>query len=262
MKNEVKIPFQKKQMKAKLATLTLLAGVCLFAGCSQENANDKQVADALNCLDHATNASTADVCVAKVSGIQTPQAYLIRCSADFIAQGLTGSRLATAFQQQKGSTVGGSNQTIAMAAYLVFDSSITNHTAAITTSDCNQSNEPSVIGLASMVSVATNLAQAASALGGPSFSNLNPSNIGSFDPTAIKTVADSLYADLQSGHPIQASVDAENAIGQAAITAQAAYCSPGSSFVGQDVCNKLNNAIQAGNNIPTNIGFTLLGLLQ
>lgn len=242
----------------KSSILMLAALPVALSGCSRENESDRAVASALACLDVATDATSADACVQKVEGIETSQAYLIRCSADFIAQGLTGTRLATAFQQQKNPASGGSNQTVAMAAYLVFSPSITAHTAEITVDNCNKSGVPSVIGLSAMVSVATTIATMTGSLP----TNLDPSNPGSFDPEALKQSVSNLLQNAQNNPNDPTVVAQETAIGQAALSAQTAYCGAGSSLSTQDVCTKLNAAISTSSGDAANIGFTLLQQLN
>ncbi len=240
---------------SRLITLSLTcATMVLLAACSKENSNDQALGAAVSCLDTAQTATQADSCSAMVSGQSTAQAYLVRCSANLIAQGLTGTRLSSAFQNMNSSSGSGTstNQTAAMMSYFVFAQNLPNDTADITNTNCGLSNVASLAGLASLIDAATILATAASGgvLAGSAYDPSSPS----FNPALLQTAAASLYA---SNNP---TTNAQ--IGTLAQTAQSSYCSTGSALATQNVCTQLNNAISNGSGNAANIGHSLLNLLQ
>lgn len=230
-----------------------MATLCLLgAGCNKESSDDVTIANATSCLDSAQTAAAADACQLQVSGMTSQQASLIRCSANLIAQGITGSRLASAFTQLNQSTTSGT-QTSQMMSYLVFAQSLPLDTAALTYTNCTASGVQSVAGLASLIQAATTIASLSGAtLAG---SSLDPSS-ASFNSAQLLSLATSLYSDNSA-----TGVATKTTIGQVAVTAQASLCGTGSSLSNQDVCTRLNAAIASGNGNSAQIGNALLNKL-
>src|SRR5438046_1905181 len=112
-----------------------------------QNTQDDSVAKAQACLDSATTA-TASLCAAMVATVNTPKANVIRCSVDFLLQGFTASRFASAFNQLKNNP-SGTNASVAMMSYLTFNASSTasvNVTAAAqAVTDCTATGLPGMI---------------------------------------------------------------------------------------------------------------------
>lgn len=233
----------------KMRSLTLIFAVTLLGACTMENEEDRKIASAMACIDEAKNEFDADVCLQKVDGLTSKQSYLIRCSANMIAQGFTGNRLATAFQELKDNN---GNKTASMMAYLVFAKDLPNHTADKTLENCTLSGVTSVKGLATMIKTAT---LAASWTGIPlADSAFDPSNPDTFDPQELQNQLTNLANT--------ATDEQKTEIGNLAVIAQESYCFDGSSMKDQDVCTKLNNAIESGGGDPKTIGQALLNLLK
>lgn len=238
-----------KIARMKLITLSALAtGTLMLGACSQESAEDRQLAAGLACIDTAQSSTDADTCLTKVSGLTSAQSYLIRCSANMIAQGFTGSRIASAFQKLKDN--GTSNQTTAMLSYFVFAKNLPNHTSDVTYTNCSASGVKSMIFLSTMFKTATLAASLAGSLEG---TNLDPSS-PSFDPAQIAAKFQQLYTNNDP--------TTNSTIGNLAVTAQSSYCASGSAMANQDVCTKLASAITAGSGNAANIGRSLLNLLK
>ncbi len=221
-----------------------------LAACTTENEEDRKIAAGMACIDAAKNESDADICLQKVEGLTSKQSYLIRCSANMIAQGFTGSRVAKAFQELKDNN---GNKTTAMMAYLVFAKDLPNHTADKTLENCSLSGVNSVKGLAAMIKTATLTAQIVS-VGDSIDEAFDPSNPDSFDPDKLKEALDDLDLNDIEDH-------AED-FGNLAIIAHESYCYEGSSMKDQDVCTKLAEAIQDGGGIAEEIGKKLIDLLK
>ena len=236
-------------MRYALFSLFALSVVSL-AGCSMEKNDDRQIASALSCLDSAQTSTDADNCQAKVAGLDSQQASLIRCSANLIAQGVTGTRLASAFSQLNKAPASGT-QSSQMLSFLVFSKSLPLDTADLTYSNCTKAGVQSVAGLASMIQAATTIASVAGTFGVDP-ATLDPSS-PSFNSAALTTLANNLYS---SGDNTKKAV-----IGQVAITAAASLCGAGSSLTSQDVCKRLTAAIAAGNGDNATIGNSLLNQL-
>src|SRR5690606_37701218 len=110
----------------RMHSLVMILAATFLGACSMENEDDRKIAAAMACIDGAKNEVDADLCLQKIEGLTSKQSYLIRCSANMIAQGFTGSRLASAFQELKDNE---GNKTASMMSYLVFAKDLPNHTA-------------------------------------------------------------------------------------------------------------------------------------
>ena len=238
------------QGAARLGTQALIGAACLsgvaaLTGCEVDE--DKKLSAAQNCLDAATTASQADVCVAYVSGLTSQSSYLIRCSADFLAQGFTGARFASAFQKISSNT-GGSDPMVTMMGYFVFASTLPAHTADIAVSNCTLSGVRSMQRLATAAQLATTVA---AATGG----------VSSFDPTAPGFDANTMLTRIQTlaGNGDTAT---QTTLGTIAISASSAFCNTGSAYSSTEVCTNLTNAINAGGSSALTIGQQLLAQLQ
>ena len=233
---------------ATLMTIAALSSVALLTSC--ETSEDRQLAAAQDCIDTAKVAADADRCHALVDGLETEKAYLIRCSANYIAQGFTGERMANAFQRLKDDNGSGQDPMATVMAYLVFSNSTGTHSVDNAVSNCTKSGVRSMLRLVTMSKLATFITSAG--LGGIP-ANANPLD-PSFDPSQISNAITTIVG---SGTP----ADKEN-IGNIAITAQAAYCNAGSSFENNEICTNLNQAISSGGGNAQTIGEQLLALLQ
>lgn len=215
---------------------------------SCETPEDQQLAGAQQCIDAARTSSDADVCYAAVAGLESEKAYLVRCSAGYIAQGFTGARFASAFQRLKDNPSSGQDPMATVMAYLIF-SKTTTYSIDTTVSDCTKSNVRAMIRLATMSKLATFVVQ--SGLGGIA-ANLDPTS-PTFDPTAISTAITNL---ANSGSPADQAT-----VGNIAIQASTAYCNAGSSFENSEICKNLKQSIGSGSD-ATVIGQALLAQLQ
>ena len=88
-------------------------------GCAAKEAD--KIADAQSCLDKA-NPSNVSECMDKVQGIETQQAYVIRCAGKFIQEGFYKKKkfvdALNALQNQKS----GSNSMVGMMFQVAFSS--------------------------------------------------------------------------------------------------------------------------------------------
>lgn len=236
-------------MKQITLTATAALSAALFLT-SCETAEDRQLAAAQDCIDTAKVAADADRCHSLVDGLETEKAYLIRCSANYIAQGFTGTRMANAFQRLKDDNGSGQDPMATVMAYLVFTSGTAPHSVDSAVSNCTKSGVRSMLRLVTMSKLATFITTAGL---GSIPTNANPLD-PSFDPAQISTAIANIAG---SGSP----ADKEN-VGNIAITAQSAYCNAGSSFENNEICTNLNQAINAGGGNAQTIGEQLLALLQ
>jgi len=224
----------------KLLVVTSLAALAL-AGC--ETSDDRTLAQGQACLDSATSATAAQ-CKDLVAGLTSQESYMIRCSADFIAQDFTGTRIANSISQMKNGS-GTTNGTTSMIAYLVFKNATPSADTAI--SDCTAAGSRSMLRLATATKLATTIATAGGILG-----SIDPTSATA--ATQLQTVVNNLAASPPSAADL-------TSLGNTAILANQAYCGDGSSYVGTDVCNNLSAAVSASSD-PQAIAQALLNQMK
>ena len=230
-------------------------------GC--EDKGQATLASAQSCLDAAGSTAQANACAAQVQNDHSADAYLIRCSANFIAQGVTGDRLATAYKQMSSSTA--SNKTTALMAYMIFDDSLVGNSSTETTLNCQLSGVASMYQLASAAALATTVANMSNLLtsipGAVPLSELLPGPGGTVDPTKLQDEIAAIQADLGSGSTSSNMPAVETSIGAAVLNASDALCSSSSAFSSQDVCSRISSSIGTSTD-PLTVGQKLLALLQ
>ncbi|MDX9730746.1 MAG: hypothetical protein RBT63_03155 [Bdellovibrionales bacterium] len=225
--------------------LLVLPLLLILTACETEE--DRQISGAQDCIDAAKDEADADRCFAMVNGNNSEKAYLIRCSASYIAQGFTGNRFADAFQKLKDGDSTGQDPMATAMAYLVFAKNLPKHTAETTLENCKKSGVRSLVRLATMSSLSTYIAQT---VGGPIPDPMDPN----FDPSQYQAAIDTL---ANAGTEEQ-----QKTVGGIAIQAHEAYCNEGSSFESNEICQHLNSALATGGGDRAAIGQQLLALLK
>lgn len=233
---------------ASMRLLLMIPALLVLTSC--ETPEDRQLATAQDCIDAAKTGADADVCYASVDGNESEKAYLIRCSASYIAQGFTGKRFANAFQGLKDNPSSGQDPMATVMAHLIFTKSSPIHNIDKTLENCKKSGVRSMVRLATMSMLATFVTQ--SGLGSIP-TNADPLD-PSFDPNQITNAISQL---VNNGSP-----EAKEKVGELAVQANQAYCNPGSSFETNEICKNLRDAIAGGNGDAAQIGVALLAQLQ
>jgi hypothetical protein len=241
-----------KQILRTFALGAATVGALAMTGCEQSE--DTAIASARDCLDHSTTSTEVNACMAKIDGIESSEAYLLRCSGAFVSQGFTGERLANAFDQLKKDSGSGSSSTTAVAmAYFVFKgANATDTNGARTAADtaynyCTRAGVRSMQRLAVLAQMATTVATVT----GDLTQFLNPTSMTSSQlETAITNALTAAVSDPS----------APAAIGNLAVTANETYCNAGSSFATSDICKQLDTAL--AQSTPQAIGQLLLTCLQ
>lgn len=195
-----------------LSTLACFLFLGLF-GCEDKDTN--AVAKAQECLDKAREAADAVACRGLIEGKSSQQAYIVRCSIEFVAGGLITSKIAQAFTKQK--EVGSNKEATLMSVLSLGDTTTADNAAAY----CKLSGIPGLIYLANLSLIGT---------------YMNPSNNPNFNP-------DTFLSDCQSMTP--PPVCNSTAISAAVISIADSYCTDANSS--SDVCNKVNTAITEAN---------------
>ena len=223
--------------------IVLMFSLVLFSSC--ESSDQTTLSTAQACLDHASSKVSANACVAQLGTLRTTDAYMIICSAHFIAQGFSTARFVNAYNAMT-SSASGTNATAQSMAFMSFNSTTGTDGSVQTLSDCQASNVQSLTRLAVLAQMATVIGTVAASLG------------STYDPNAGYTSAQLTAALAAFG----TSPSADPAtLGSTAITANQSYCASGSSYQTSNVCTTLNAAISAGGS-PTQIGNALITQLQ
>jgi hypothetical protein len=224
--------------------IILLLLISFVVSCA-ENDNDK-VGDAQFCLDNLTDYSMANVnaCTAGLSGVESKDSYMVRCSANFIIEGFADpNKFLTAINQLSSSS--NSNPTTAMMGLLTFKSQGTDtagvqankNFAGQTFEYCKLSESAGSILISSFVNMATTIAAASTAAA------------ALFEPGHTITQAEMQTALTELGNA------SDEVLGS---TAQAAYltsCASGDETNTQ-LCATLTTAI-GGSTDPEVIGAAL-----
>lgn len=203
--------------------LAVIVSCCLI---SCEDKEDDKVFAAQKCLDVAT-ASNVDTCVNMIAGIGTNQAYIIRCSADFIRQGITTPTIVSAVEDLD-QVNDNENSTVALFDAFIFtasggDSAATLVGEAVT--NCQATGSSTLATLALSAQMATTLA----GIFGTDIATWVATNPSAGDVTTI------------ANNP--ANADEVEDMAGAIISMQSTSCAEGGQFEGTDVCTSLNAAI-------------------
>jgi len=194
--------------------LAAVVVVLSLSGC--ENEQDDKIFSAQKCLDTATS-TTVDTCVAMIAGITTNQAYVIRCSAAFLAENIGTAAIVTAIDSID-NTADAKNSTAALYQAFAF-SDLAAASNAVAACQATGSENLSVLALT---------AQAA---------------------TVVRDLAGGMTIDawLNSNPDMSAEVAADPAkaeeLGEAVIAMHPIACTKGGNFYGTDVCTSLDAAI-------------------
>jgi hypothetical protein len=225
--------------------LLLILTIPFLSACETEE--DRLLAEAEACINRASSGdvAAADACIAKVAGMENEDAYMIRCSAHFIAQDFNEARLADAFENiDANSNVGGFTPTTIALSYMVFNNALGAHTVTISKADCERSGATSLARILTLVEIGTTI------------SDLGGGGVIPGDTTAIEAI----IADLTDGTP--ATAPQQTAIGTMAVSLREDFCVNNSAYSSTDVCDKVNAAYTASAGNVQSFGAALLELLD
>lgn len=217
------------QFNKSTALVFALSLSALLTGCEAEQTEKDMIAEAQFCLDDARDATSANACMSKISGLTSPQAYSLRCAAGFIAAEVTSpEKLSTALN-----AIGKGDGTTALLGTLNFgDLTLASNTA----SSCALSGQTGLSLLGAMAKSATALSNAALDLGSCS------GGIQTCDATAIQGAITDLLTDL-SGTPTAETIATVEAVGSSIQTVYQSTCG-GNAAANEDICNSISSAIQ------------------
>lgn len=215
-------------MRKLLIHLVCAISVFTLWGC--EDKEDDQIFSAQQCLDSAARSGgPVDNCVNMINGITTPKSYVIRCSADFMRQGIDNDAIVGAIENldKNDNTV---DPTVTLYDTFAFEDALpTTAEELVDTAveNCTATGSKTLTVLALSAKTATTLRGLAggditSWIGGVDVNNLANSN-----PEELQDIGETII-DM---HPIA--------------------CGKGGQFEGTEVCVNLSNAIATGADTTT-----------
>lgn len=204
-------------------------------GC--ETKEDNALAKAQQCLDQGS-VSRANECRSMVASLKGVDAAIIRCSADFLEQGFTTNRLASAFLALN-ETTSTTDPMLGLMGFLVFT---TSERAERAFTDCSETGLPGFTMFGSMAKMATIVASAVPS--GISSALVNGRISQEEMQTALQTLDSANDSDL----------------GSVVVNLQSSYCGGSSNNQYNQVCGQLANAIGSTTDLAT-IGAQLRSTL-
>ena len=219
-----------------------------LSGCQETDAD--KVGDAQLCIDKATPTSVSS-CLAKIEGIDTPAANVLRCSAGFIEEGFDqANRLIDSLDQLKAGG-GGTTALMGLIAFKSKTGGALNKAFAVATSDyCQKSDQKSLALLGTLAMTATSLASIA-------FPGLTEGQ--TVTENDIKTVIDNLLA---AGPGDATAIAAVSEIGNAVSATYQIACAASSSSdakMCKEIVDTMNNS-GVDINDPKAVGDKILEL--
>jgi hypothetical protein len=224
-------------MNKKTLILSALVFISLI---SCETLEQNAVNKAQDCLDKSVGPQALD-CKYIVNGLYSPESYAIRCSADFLAEGVTASQMARAFIGKNQTNTSGSPLLGMMGALTFRSMDLANNAYA----ECLQSQLSSFIMFASMARMSTKIASVA---------QLTSTITTEGNTKPSQTDMEAAILDMTS------DTDKE-LLGQTALTLNNQYCTDPDKIQSDKICQTLNQAL-TDNTSDLDIGDAILQILQ
>ena len=213
----------------KLATpLACVLSMFVLFGCEEKE--DDQIFSAQQCLDAAAiNGSPVDNCVAMINGITTPKSYVIRCSADFMRQGIDNDAIVSAIEDldKNDNTV---DPTVTLYDTFAFDdagSETAEELVETAVTNCTATGSKTLTVLALSAKTATTIKSLAGGNIAAWIDGVDVDNLANTNPDELENIGESVVAM----HPIA--------------------CGVGGQFEGTEVCVNLASAIASGTDTAT-----------
>lgn len=208
-----------------------------LVSCAAKKDSEK-IGDAQYCMDHAEPSEAKD-CLSGIEGLETKQAYYLRCAAGFLAEGLGETETLVSITE----TMEDNTDQMALLSILAFKSEATNEAnqanAEATLSNCQAAGSSVLVKLATVANMSSVLAAAG---------DIDWSNPANTDPATATAI---LEAAAENSTP-----ETQAAIGAAVISTYQSECAGKTT----DDCEKINAAIEAagGTDDPGAVGVEAL----
>ena len=130
-----------------------IVSLMMLGSCSKTS--EIRMSEAQVCLDKAQPSDAQD-CISDITDLLTPEAYALRCAADFSEQGFNNpEKLVDMFDAMAATSAQGqSNPMYSMMGFLTFSSTDKANQAV---SDCSKADSPTLINLSNMARVSTSI---------------------------------------------------------------------------------------------------------
>lgn len=218
--------------------LILLLPLCFFLiHCEEQETDDLYSAQV--CINSATSA-TVDACLTKIAGYSSPMAFSLRCSADFIREGITDTRIVNALERIDENDDPSIDPMTDLISFLTFDD-VPAADQAVT--NCTASGSEGLTVLSEIVKLGTNLIIGSGL----------PITADGVDPAALDTFLDSASSGSFTAQELEG-------MAESIIALQPIACGDSGSFKDEEVCVNINDAIAAGTDTTTLINTFLTEL--
>ena len=216
--------------------LCLLAISSVFIGCEEKE--DDQIYSAQICMNTATNL-TVDTCLAKIAGVSSARAFVLRCSAEFIRAQITTSTIVTAIEDIENNDAGNTEDpTIEFYDQFSF---LSTASADVAVTNCTASGSEGLKLLALSAKTATVIKY--DVLGTLPGGNMTAADLAALDPSTADA------ADLQ-------------AIGESVLLMSPIACGTGGSLEDTEICDNINAAILSSGGDAQALGEAYLNQLK
>lgn len=193
-----------------------LSSILIFITSCEDKESDA-IYKAQICLDSATS-TTVDSCLTEITNITSQEAYLLKCSADFLRANITESTLVSALENLNNEN-NTTNPAATAMANLKFSS---NALAEQAVTNCRKTNSLSLTTLSSIAAVSTATFIALQRLG--------------LSPTSTP---DQIAAAIVALDPATMTPDELAAVGNSVLTLADAACGTGGTMGNTEVCNAI-----------------------
>lgn len=232
-------------MKMKAAVILALGMGSLLMGCESPQSEKDMIAEAQFCLDEATDGTSADACLTKISGLDSAQANTLRCAGGFITAQITSPRnLSTALN-----AISDGQGASALLTSLSFPNvSLANNTFT----SCNKSSQTGLKLIGAMAKSATVLAEAAKSMGLSSCSVITECSPAELE-AGLQNLIDDVGTDPTADETVLAVVTSIQTVYTSTCT--------GSATANGDICGQINDAIStSGKDITSTDEAELLAI--
>jgi hypothetical protein len=251
--------------KHKIIVLFLFtAALSLSFLSSCETKDDNKMAGAQECMDDLKDTDApakAMACEDMISGITTPQSYVIRCSAQFFVGGITTEKILDAFEAFENAS---DNQKASVLIYALSqtdasdpnDNDLAIAQAEKTYNACKLAKSPSLLYIATASQTGTIIKNSGPMGCSPNCDGMNVTDDLNKCINAIDDDMDPMTPDVPTG-----GVCDDAAIGEAVLAMSESYCI--GEATDNQVCTEIRSAVSAagGTSDPAAIALALYQLI-
>jgi hypothetical protein len=247
---EFKMTLLKRSALAALATCFL----CAFS-CAKQESDD--LAKAQECLDNVPQSDPEQAmnCLPYVEKYTSQQADILKCSIYMTSGGLIENKVIAAYNALKDSSIANKEAAYMAALSLDLPAGDLNaaYTKAVSANEfCAASGVPGLVYISSVIVAGTYMNK--------TIKDLTGSAIDINDPNGLSTAVSDMLASCTSDPPDPKCTSDLPTLGQTTITLASSYC--GQADHDDDVCSKINSAVEAAGGSAAGVGQALFCYLK